>query len=82
MTTTKYGIRTIIMPSLEHLRIKKMKKNIWREFAALNGLSNDEFFDELVTATMAAMSMKLDNQDKDALIITKGEYQLQFTEVK
>lgn len=57
-----------------------MDNNIWREFAALNGLSNDEFFDELVTATMAIMSMKLDGQDKDALIITKGEYRLQFTQ--
>jgi len=58
-----------------------MNTNIWREFAELNGMTQDEFFDELVTATMAIMSMKLDKQDKDALIVTKGEYQLRFMEI-
>jgi len=83
-TKTDGIIKIVIMPNLEHLIIRKskMEKNIWREFAILNDLSNDEFFDELVVATMAAMSMKLDKQDKAAFIITKGEYQLQFTEVK
>ncbi len=60
----------------------KLSDNIWKDFAGINGMSQDEFFDELVTATMAMMSMKLDKSDKNTLIITKGEFRLQFTEIK
>lgn len=53
-----------------------MSDNIWKDFAKLNGMSQDEFFDELIVATMAAVSMKIDEQNTNAMKITKGDYTL------
>ena len=53
-----------------------MSNNIWKDFAELNGMSEDEFFAEVTLSTIAAMSMKLDKSDSEALKITRGQYTL------
>ena len=55
-----------------------MSNNIWRDFAKLNNMTQEEFFSEMVYTTMAMMSLKLDkaDSDKDAVQITKGRYTL------
>ena len=53
-----------------------MDKNIWKDFAALNGMSPKEFFNEITLATMSVMSMKLDESDSNAIKITQGQYTL------
>ena len=53
-----------------------MSNNIWKDFAALNGMSPEEFLSEITLATIAAMSMKLDTQDSNAIKITQGQYTL------
>ena len=53
-----------------------MNKNIWRDFAKLNGMSESEFFSEITTTAMAVLSMKLDKSDSDAMKITQGKYTL------
>ena len=50
--------------------------NIWRDFAKLNNMSQEEFFSEVTLSAMAVMSMKLDDSDSDALKITNGQYTL------
>ena len=50
--------------------------SIWRDFAKLNNMSQEEFFSEVTLSAMAVMSMKLDESDSDALKITKGQYTL------
>ena len=53
-----------------------MSANIWQDFAKLNGMNPDEFFDELIVTTMAAASMKIDEQKTNAIKLTKGDYTL------
>ena len=53
-----------------------MNNNIWKDFAKLNGMSPEEFLSEITLATIAAMSMKLDAQDSNAIKITQGQYTL------
>lgn len=53
-----------------------MKNNIWKDFAELNNMTEAEFFNEVTLSTMAAMSMKLDKSDSEALKITRGQYTL------
>ena len=53
-----------------------MAINIWKDFAALNGMSPDEFFSEITLATMSVMSMKLDKSDLEAIKVTRGQYTL------
>ena len=50
--------------------------NIWKDFAEINNMSQDEFFSEVVTSAMAMMSMKLDSEGGSAIKVTKGEYTL------
>lgn len=51
-------------------------KNIWAEFAKLNGMSPEEFLSEMMTATIAAMSMELDKSDTNTMKTTQGQYVL------
>tara|TARA_R110000737_G_scaffold347725_1_gene379956 strand:+ start:105 stop:317 length:213 start_codon:yes stop_codon:yes gene_type:complete len=53
-----------------------MNKNIWMDFARVNGMSPSEFFSELTVATMAAMAVKLDESELDAIKVTHGKYTL------
>lgn len=53
-----------------------MNGNIWKEFAELNGMSQDEFFNEITLATIAVMSLKIDEQSGDAIKINQGQYTL------
>ena len=55
-------------------------KNIWKQFAALNGMTTDEFFSELTLATISAMSLKLDEQDVNAIKVTQGQYTLMLVD--
>lgn len=50
--------------------------NTWRKFAEINGMSQEDFFNEVITTTMAIMSMRLEEQDSNAIKITKGNYTL------
>ena len=51
-------------------------ENIWKDFAKLNGMSPEEFTSEMTLATIAMLSMKLDESDENALKITRGQYTL------
>jgi len=51
-------------------------KNIWRDFAEINGMSQDDFFDEVIRTTIALISNTLDKTDNKAIKITVGEYTL------
>ena len=51
-------------------------KNIWRDFAEINGMSQDDFFDEVVRTAIALISNTLDKTDNKAIKITVGEYTL------
>lgn len=53
-----------------------MKENIWKDFARLNGMTPEEFFNEITLATMSVMSMKLDEQDTNAIKVIRGQYTL------
>tara|TARA_R110001583_G_scaffold109400_2_gene258137 strand:- start:14253 stop:14441 length:189 start_codon:yes stop_codon:yes gene_type:complete len=53
-----------------------MNKNIWRDFAKLNDMSESEFFSEITITAMAVMSMELDKSDSGAIKITQGKYTL------
>ena len=54
----------------------KSGKNIWKDFAKLNGMTPEEFLSEITLATIVVMSMKLDEQDSNAIKITQGQYTL------
>ena len=56
--------------------MNRINRNIWKEFAALNGMSPEEFFSEITVAAMSAMSMKLDESNTNCIKITKGNYTL------
>lgn len=53
-----------------------MSDNIWKDFAKLNGMSEGEFFNEIILVAMAVMSMKLDDEESNAIKITKGNHTL------
>ena len=49
--------------------------NIWQDFAKLNGMTPLEFSNEIITAAMAVMSMRLDEDktnDTNAMKVTHG----------
>lgn len=51
-------------------------ENIWRDFAKLNGMSQEEFSSEIILAAMSVMSLKLDKSDTNCIKITQGNYTL------
>lgn len=51
-------------------------ENIWRDFAKLNGMSQEEFSNEVILAAMSVMSLKLDKSDTNCIKITQGNYTL------
>lgn len=53
-----------------------MTENIWKDFAKLNGMSQEEFSSEIILAAMSVMSLKLDKSDTNCIKITQGEYTL------
>ncbi len=53
-----------------------MSENIWKDFAKLNGMSQEEFSSEIILAAMSVMSLKLDKSDTNCIKITQGEYTL------
>ena len=55
---------------------KKDDKNIWRDFAEINGMLQDDFFDEVTRTTIALLANTLDKTDNKAIKITVGEYTL------
>lgn len=57
-----------------------MDKNIWKDFAELNGMSESEFFSEVTMTTIAVMSMKLDEGDSNAIKVTQGKYTLMLVD--
>jgi len=57
-----------------------MSKNIWRDFAKLNDMSPQAFSDAIISATMAAMSMSLDNSESKSISVTSGKYTLTLTD--
>ena len=55
---------------------QKKDKNIWRDFAEMNGMSQDDFFDEVTRTAIALMSNTLDKTDNNAIKITIDKYTL------
>lgn len=56
-----------------------MNKNIWKDFAQLNGMSQEEFSNEIILAAMSVMSIKLDKEElSKTMQITKGQYTLRL----
>ena len=51
-------------------------ENIWKDFAQLNGMSQEEFSNEIILAAMSVMSLKLDKGDSNCIKITQGNYVL------
>ena len=57
-----------------------MTKNIWREFAELNGMTQEQFRDEIIVSAMAIMSMMADKDKSKKISVTKGVFTLDFRE--
>ena len=53
-----------------------MTNNIWKDFAKLNGMEPEEFFNEITMAAMTVMSLKLDDAESNGIKITQGKYTL------
>jgi hypothetical protein len=49
-------------------------KNIWKHFADLNGMTQEEFSAEIITVAQACLAMKLNEADEEAIKITSGQY--------
>tara|TARA_R110000851_G_scaffold200970_2_gene352138 strand:- start:780 stop:983 length:204 start_codon:yes stop_codon:yes gene_type:complete len=52
------------------------------EMARINGLSKDEFIDEICQQFIALMDMKMDEQDIDAVMLRFGEFTVVTRKVK
>ena len=48
--------------------------NIWREFAALNGMTQKQFEDEIISTAQAVLAMKLNEAGENELKIIAGQY--------
>jgi len=57
-----------------------MSKNIWREFAELNGMTQEQFRDEIIVSAMAIMSMMAEKDKSKEISVTKGIFTLDFRE--
>jgi hypothetical protein len=57
-----------------------MSDNIWRDFAQLNDMTEEDFSSEVITSAMAMMSLKLDKSDLPAIKVTKGQYTLMLVD--
>lgn len=57
-----------------------MNKNIWKDFAQLNGMQPEEFFSEITMAAIAVMSLKLDDAESNGIKVTQGNYTLMLVD--
>ena len=57
----------------------------WREFAVLNGLTSDQFENEIIDAAQAVLAMKLNKDSVEELTIINGQndgvYKLTFERI-
>lgn len=60
-------------------------KNIWKQFADLNGMTQEDFEAEIITTAQAFLANKLDEAGEQALKITSGQhggvYELTFRRI-
>ena len=63
-----------------------MSKNIWRDFAELNGMSPDEFTNEILLVAQAVLPMQLEQHGAQSMRLESEhlgkKYRLVFSEVK
>ena len=62
-----------------------MTKNIWQDFAALNGMSPDEFANEILMVAQAILPMQLNEHGAQSMRLESEQlgkkYRLVFSEI-
>ena len=53
-------------------------KNMWREFATVNNLNQDEFFNEVVDCAQAVLAMKLQEKGLNHVNIYTDQFDVPY----